>query len=79
MGINLLHCVHCNECTGTHDAIHDTFVTIMWNFGFQMGQKQLNAFISITFNFFHWRIDNMFTKDDICTLIDVLIVDPMWT
>jgi len=25
MGIHLLHCTHGNECTKTHDEIHDTF------------------------------------------------------
>jgi hypothetical protein len=34
MGIHLLHCVHGNECTGTHDAIHDTFAAIAQNASF---------------------------------------------
>jgi hypothetical protein len=58
--------------------ICDTFVTIMWNVGFHVQQKQLNAFLSIMFNSFHWWVDNMFTKDDICTLIDIVITDPTW-
>jgi hypothetical protein len=29
MGIHFLHCVHDNERTKTHDAIHDTFVAIV--------------------------------------------------
>jgi hypothetical protein len=41
MGIHLLHCVHGNKRTGTHDAIHDTI---------HMGQKQLHVFPSTTFN-----------------------------
>jgi hypothetical protein len=35
---------------GTHDAIHDTFVAIMWNVSFHMWWKQLNAFPSTAFN-----------------------------
>jgi len=29
MGIHLLRCAHGNERIGTHDAIHNTFVTIV--------------------------------------------------
>ncbi len=35
----------------------------------------------ISFNhvqLFYWRIDNMFTKDGICTLIDVVIINLTW-
>jgi hypothetical protein len=30
------------------------------------------------FNSFYWQIDIVFTKDVICTLANVVIVDPMW-
>jgi len=50
MCIHLLHCVHGNKCTRTHDAIHDTFVTIARNVGFRMKQEQLHALPSTTFN-----------------------------
>jgi hypothetical protein len=52
MGIHLLHCAHDNEHTGTHDAIRDTFVTIVRNFGFDKRPKQLHVLLSTTFNFF---------------------------
>jgi hypothetical protein len=39
MGIHLLRCVHNNERTRTHDAIHDTFAAIAQNVGFHMGRK----------------------------------------
>jgi len=39
MGIHLLHYVHGNECTWTHDAIRDTFAAIMQDVGFHMGWK----------------------------------------
>jgi hypothetical protein len=29
MGIHILRCAHGNECTRTHDVIHDIFATIM--------------------------------------------------
>jgi hypothetical protein len=44
MGVHLLCCTHDNECIRTHDAICDTFVVIVQNFGFYMGWKQLMCF-----------------------------------
>jgi hypothetical protein len=43
-GIHLLHCAHGNERTGTHDAIYDTFIAIVQDVGFHVGQKQLHSF-----------------------------------
>jgi hypothetical protein len=77
MGIHLLRCVDGNECIGTHDVIHNTFAAIVWNASFHMGQKQLHALRSTTFNSFHQSVDIVFTKDDICTLANIVIVDPM--
>jgi hypothetical protein len=31
------------------------------------------------FNSFHWQVDMLLMKDDICTLVNAIIVDPMWT
>jgi hypothetical protein len=53
MGIHFLRCVHVNECIGTHDAICNTFATIMRDAGFHAGQEQLHVFPSTTFNFSH--------------------------
>jgi len=77
MGIHLLHCVHGNEGTGTHDVVCVTFVAIMQDVGFHVGWEQLHAFPSTTFNSFCQWIDIVFTKDGICTLVDVVIVDLM--
>jgi hypothetical protein len=76
MGIHLLHCVHGNERIGTHDAIHDTFVAIARNVSFHMGQKQLHALPSTTFNSSHRCVNIVFTKDGILTLTNVVIFDP---
>jgi hypothetical protein len=79
MGIHFLCHVHGNECTKIHDPIHNTFVAIAWNVGFHVGQKQLHVFPSTTFNSFHPRINIVFTKDGIYTLVNVVvIVDPTW-
>jgi hypothetical protein len=79
MGIHLLWCVHGNEHIGTHDAIRNIFVTIAWDAGFHVGQEQLHVLPSTTFNFFHRWVDIVFTKNGIRTLINLVIVDPMWT
>ncbi len=76
MGIHFLCYIHGKECIGTHDAIRDTFVTIARNANFHMGWKQLHVLPSTTFNSFRWWLNIMFTKDDIHTLADVVIVDP---
>jgi hypothetical protein len=78
MGIHLLRCAHGNECIGTHDAICNTFVAIARDVGFHVGQKQLHAFLSTTFNSSRWRVDIMLTKNGIRTLADIVIADPMW-
>jgi hypothetical protein len=76
MGIHLLHCVHGNQHTKTHDAIYNTFVAITWDVGFHMEKKQLHVLLSTTFNSFHQWINIVFTKDDIRTLLNIVIVDP---
>jgi hypothetical protein len=79
MGIRILCCVHDDECIGTHDEIHDTFDAIVQNVSFHVGWKQLHVFPSNMFNSSCQRIDIVLTKDDICTLVDVVIIDPTWT
>jgi hypothetical protein len=76
MDIHLLCCTH--EHTKTHDAIHNTFVAIVQDVGFHVGQEQLHVLLSTTFNSFHWQVNIVFTKYNICTLVNVIIVDPTW-
>jgi hypothetical protein len=52
MGIHLLRYAHGNECTRTHDAIHDTFVAIARDARLHVGQQQLHLLPSTTFNYF---------------------------
>jgi hypothetical protein len=77
MGIHLLHYVHGNEHTGTHDAICNTFAAIVHDAGFHVGQEQLHAFSSTTLNSSRQRFNIILTKDDIRILTDVVIVNPM--
>jgi len=68
-----------HECIGIHDVVHDIFATIVWDVSFHMGRKQLHALPSTTFNSFRQWVNIVFTKDDICTLANVVIVDSMRT
>jgi hypothetical protein len=61
---------------GTHDAVCNTFATIVRDAGFHMGWEQLHALFSTMFNSSHWQINVVFTKDDICILVDVIIANP---
>jgi hypothetical protein len=47
--------------------------------GFHVGLEQLHAFPSTTFNSFCRWVDIVLSKDDIRTLVDVVIVDSTWT
>jgi hypothetical protein len=76
MGVHLLHYTHGNEHIGTYDAIHDIFVVIAWDVGFHVGQTQLHALLSTTFNSSHWQVDIVLTKNKICTLTNVVITNP---
>jgi hypothetical protein len=76
ISIYSLRCVHSNKHIETHDAIHDMFIIIVQNISFHVGQEQLHELLLITFIFFHQQIDIVLTKNDIRTLIYVVIVDP---
>jgi hypothetical protein len=79
VGIHFLHSnIHGNEHKRIQDVICDTFVAIVWNVDFHVGWKQLHALPSTTFNFFGWWVDIVFTKDDIRTVVDIVIVDSTW-
>ncbi len=43
-----------------------------------MGQEQLHALPLITFKSFRQWIDIVLTKDGICTLTNIVIVNPTW-
>ncbi len=78
MGIHLLHYTHGNEHMRIHDRIHYTFVIIAWDIGLHVGWKLLHALLLNTFNFSHWRINIVLTKDGICTLANIIIANPTW-
>jgi hypothetical protein len=39
MGVYFLPCAHDNACIKTHDAIRNTFVAIVWDASFHVGQE----------------------------------------
>jgi hypothetical protein len=79
MGIHLLHCSHGNEHTSTHVVICNTFAIVAQDISFHLGQKQLHAFLSTTFNSSCWWINIVFTIDEIHILVDIIIANPMQT
>jgi hypothetical protein len=76
MGIRLLCCGHGNEHMGIHDVVHDIFVAIVQDVSFHVGRKQLHAFPLATPNSSRRRVDILFTKDGICSLVDIVIINP---
>jgi hypothetical protein len=74
-----LHYAHGNKHIGTHDVVCDIFAAIMQDVGFHMGRKQLHVLFSNMFNSSHWQVDIVLNKDDIYTLVNVVVVDPKWT
>jgi hypothetical protein len=64
-----------NKHMGTHDVIHNTFAIIVQNVNFHMGWEQLHALSLTTFKSYHWRVNIVFTKDEICTSVDIVIID----
>jgi hypothetical protein len=72
------HYAHGNKHMGTHDLIHDTFATIVQKVNFHMGWQQLHALSLATFKSCHWQVNIVFIKDEICTFIDIVIIDAMW-
>jgi hypothetical protein len=61
---------------GTHDAICNSFVAITLDVEFHVGRKQLHALPSTTFHPSCRQVDIVFTKDGICTPINVVIANP---
>jgi hypothetical protein len=59
-----------------HNVVCDNFATITSNANFHVGWKQLHTLPWTMFHSFCWWVDIMFTKDEIFTLADVVIVDP---
>jgi len=71
---HFLCCTHGNKFIGTHDVVHNTFVAIVQDVGFDVRWKQLHALFSTMFNFFRWWINTVLIKDDIRTLANVIIL-----
>jgi len=78
MGIHLLCYAHGNECMGTHDAIHNTFVPIVQDVGLYVGHEQVHALLSTMLDSSCWWINIVLTKDGICTLANIVIANAMF-
>ncbi len=75
---SILHCIHGNERTRTHDVVCNTFATMAQDVNFHVGQEHLHTLPSTTFHSFCRWIEIVLTKDGIWTLANVVIVDPTW-
>jgi hypothetical protein len=76
--IHFLCCAHRNKHTRTHDAIRNTFVAIAQYVGFHMEQEQVHVFPSTMSNSSCWQVDIVLTKNEIRTLLNVVITNPTW-
>jgi hypothetical protein len=76
VGTHLFHCSHGEEQTTSHNTFWDAFAFIMKDAGFHALHEQIHVLPLPYFESFHWRINIMLLIDCICTLIDVVIVDP---
>jgi hypothetical protein len=72
---HFLCCTQGNKCIGTHDVVHNTFVAISQDVVFHVGWK--HALLATMFKFFRWWVNIVLIKDDICTLANVVIANPM--
>ncbi len=78
MDIHLLRCVCDNKHIETHDVICDTLLPLCMMLASRWVENNYMHFPSNMFNSFRQQVDIVFTKDDICTLVDIIIVDPTW-
>ncbi len=72
---HVLRYTHDNEHMRTHNAIHNIFAAITQDVDFHMGGKQLYTLPLTMFNSSHQQIDIMFIKNEIRTLVNIIIVD----
>jgi hypothetical protein len=79
MGIHLFHCTRGGERTTSHDAIRNAFVSIVRDARFHILQEQTHILQPPSFQNFHQRVNIVWSIDSICTLDDVVIVDPILT
>jgi hypothetical protein len=75
--MHLLHCAHRGEHTVAHDAVQDSIASIIRDVGFHVLCKQIHVFLAPFLQSNWWRMDIMFPIDDICTLANIIIVDPI--
>ncbi len=71
--MHLCQWTHGNPCSSWYLCHHCT------KFYLPCGWEQLHALPSTTFNSFHQQIDIVLTKDDICTIFDIIIINPTGT
>jgi len=76
MGIHLFRYTHGGERTIYHDVVRDAFSYVMKHAWFHVFWEQTHIFLPSSFQSFHWWVNIILSIDGICTLADVIIVDP---
>lgn len=56
-------------------ALCDAYAFIVHKFDFFMVQEQLHEFLSTLFHSSHWLVDIIYSKHDVCTFLNAIIVD----
>jgi hypothetical protein len=79
MGIHLLCCAHVNKRTWTHDVFATPLLSLHGMLTSMWSENNYMRFLQTCWILLVNESTFVLTKDDICTLVDVVIVDPTWT
>jgi hypothetical protein len=79
LGIHFFLCANGGERTISHDVVQDVFASIARDAGFHILGKQIHVLPPPFFKSFYRWVDIVLSMDGICTLVDVIIVDPTGT
>jgi hypothetical protein len=61
----------------SHDVVQNVFAAIAKNAGFHVSQKQTHVLPLPTLQFLCRQIEIVLLVDGVCTLVDIVIVDPI--
>jgi hypothetical protein len=71
-------CAHGGEKIVSHDVVRDVFVSIVRDANFHVLREHTHVVRFATFfQSFHPRVNIVLMVDGICTLVDVVIVNPI--
>jgi hypothetical protein len=71
-----LHYSHDGEWITSHDVAQDVFASIVKDVRFHVLHEHIRVLLLPSFQFFHWWVDIVLLANGICTLADMVIVNP---